>query len=309
MQSLSDAIKEIMSADDFDPKYRELMAEVYNDADVKQFIQVNEKSLSKEALVRGEAKLYEFFTQKKNPDDSFAPGYVPALVMNGKWIDVTYQPSQKLSAQRNSMQRGKLVHSISMPKFVQAASFASFDMQDVQRAESISEALNFIEGYTSDSDQYQPGFYLYGNFGVGKTYLLGAIANELAIHGVASTMVHFPSLAVELKNSINDKNVDTGKMVDAIKKSPILMIDDIGADAMSSWIRDDILGVILEYRMQAELPTFFSSNFSMKKLEEEHLAVNQKGDIEQLKAKRIMERIRFLAKEVTLTGENRRTRA
>jgi len=47
----------------------------------------------------------------------------------------------------------------------------------------------------------------------------------------------------------------------------------------------------------------------MKKLEEEHLAVNQKGDIEQLKAKRIMERIRFLAKEVTLTGENRRTRA
>ena len=309
MQILSDAIKEIMNEDDFDPKYRALMQEVYQDEDVRSFIKANEDKLSKETLVRGEAKLYEFYTQKKNPESSFAPGYGPALVMSGKWIDVTYQPSQKLTAKRNSQYRSKLVHSISMPKFVQSASFESFDINDAQRAKSIREALDFIEGYTSDSDQYQPGLYLYGNFGVGKTYLLGAIANELATHGVASTMVHFPSLAVEIKNSINDKTIDTGKMVDTIKKSPILMIDDIGADAMSSWIRDDILGVILEYRMQAELPTFFSSNFSMKKLEDEHLAVNQRGDIEQLKAKRIMERIRFLAKEVTLTGENRRTRA
>lgn len=48
--------------------------------------------------------------------------------------------------------------------------------------------------------------------------------------------------------------------LDAVKRSPILMIDDIGADAMSSWIRDEVFGVILQYRMQEQLPTFFSSN-------------------------------------------------
>ncbi len=58
--------------------------------------------------------------------------------------------------------------------------------------------------------------------------------------------------------------------------------------------------------MQNELPTFFSSNFSMQQLETEHLAETQKGDVEPLKAKRLMERIRFLAQEIEMIGENRR---
>lgn len=94
--------------------------------------------------------------------------------------------------------------------------------------------------------------------------------------------------------------------LDAIKKTPVLILDDIGADSMSSWVRDDILGVILEYRMQNSLSTFFTSNFSMKQFEEEHLAVNNKGDVEPLKAKRIMQRVHYLAKEVGMFGQNRR---
>ena len=80
------------------------------------------------------------------------------------------------------------------------------------------------------------------------------------------------------------------------------MMDDIGADAMSSWIRDEVFGVILQYRMQEQLPTFFSSNFSMQELEK-HLSVTQRGESEPLKAKRIMERIRYLTKEIQMTGK------
>lgn len=39
---------------------------------------------------------------------------------------------------------------------------------------------------------------------------------------------------------------------------------------------------------------------------EEHLSVTQRGDEEPLKAKRIMERIRYLSKEIFVIGENRR---
>ncbi|MPN15987.1 Primosomal protein DnaI [bioreactor metagenome] len=100
------------------------------------------------------------------------------------------------------------------------------------------------------------------------------------------------------KDQVSDK-------LDAVKRSPILMMDDIGADAMSSWIRDEVFGVILQYRMQEQLPTFFSSNFTMDELEK-HLSVTQRGDEEPLKAKRIMERIRYLTKEIEMTGKNRR---
>ncbi len=107
-----------------------------------------------------------------------------------------------------------------------------------------------------------------------------------------------------MKSAINDNSVM--EKINAVKKSAILMLDDIGADSMSSWIRDEVLGVILEYRMQQKLPTFFSSNFSMEQLENEHLSINQKGELEPLKAKRLMQRIRFLSREVIMDGENRR---
>ncbi len=108
-----------------------------------------------------------------------------------------------------------------------------------------------------------------------------------------------------MKQAIGKETV--GPELTRVKQAPILMIDDIGADSLSSWIRDEVLGVILQYRMQEHLPTFFSSNFSMDELEE-HLSVTQRGEIEPLKAKRIMERIRYLSQEVSMSGRNRRER-
>ena len=48
-----------------------------------------------------------------------------------------------------------------------------------------------------------------------------------------------------------------------LKTSPILMLDDIGAESNSAWFRDEILMIVLEYRMMQELPTFFSSNLTI----------------------------------------------
>lgn len=107
-----------------------------------------------------------------------------------------------------------------------------------------------------------------------------------------------------MKRSIS--NNTSADKVDAIKRAPILMIDDIGADASSTWIRDDVLGVILEYRMQEELPTCFSSNFSMQELQDGYLTISQKGDEEPVKAQRIMQRVRYLASEIEMVGRNRR---
>ena len=67
-----------------------------------------------------------------------------------------------------------------------------------------------------------------------------------------------------------------------------------------------VLDFFLEYLMQEELPTFFSSSFSIAQLEKEHLRISSRGDHEPLKAQRLMQRIRFLAREVTMVGVNRR---
>jgi primosomal protein DnaI len=134
--------------------------------------------------------------------------------------------------------------------------------------------------------------------------LLGAIANELAKKHISSMIVYVPELLREMKSAIADSTLN-GK-IEALKKEPILMFDDIGAEAVSSWTRDEVLGPILQFRMLENLPTFFTSNFDFQELEH-HLTYSQRGEEEKMKARRIMERIRSLSEPVLVDGPNRRT--
>ena len=85
---------------------------------------------------------------------------------------------------------------------------------------------------------------------------------------------------------------------------PLLCIDDIGAEKLTDWARDEILGSILQHRMDNKLPTFFTSNLNLKELESHLQITNSSADI--VKARRIMERIKYLSDEVILIGANRR---
>ncbi|WP_125769951.1 primosomal protein DnaI [Companilactobacillus furfuricola] len=281
--------------------YKKLMQQALNDPDVVSFLRQNQDKLNKDAIEVSAAAIYEYYNHKSKPNE-FSKDYVPTLVVSNHYIECAYLPNQ----QKINNDRQKAYESgfnlVAMPKDVRKASLDSYDGDG--RQEAFIAAVNFIKDYQPDGN-FVPGLYLAGDFGVGKTYLLGAIANELYTSGVKSTMMHFPSFAVEIKNSINDNN--TLDKINKIKVAQILMIDDIGADSLSSWMRDEVLGVILQYRMQENLPTFFSSNFSMKELEA-HLAINSKGEQEPVKAARIMERVKYLSREVIVTGRNRRNK-
>ncbi|MDN6698719.1 MAG: primosomal protein DnaI, partial [Staphylococcus equorum] len=88
------------------------------------------------------------------------------------------------------------------------------------------------------------------------------------------------------------------------RESNILMLDDIGAEDITPWARDEVIGPLLHYRMVQELPTFFSSNLSFEELEY-HLSVTRDGT-EKTKSARIMERIKTLSTPYFLEGKNYR---
>ena len=306
MENMGQNLRKMMEKGDLTQKYQKLSEEVLKHPDIIAFIDENRERLDKEIIERSMAKLYEFVQEKnkfETKENMLAPGYEPQLTLGHKQIDVLYVPTKELVSRQKQSEIRNLVDSMAIPKDVRNATFDQIDLTE-GRQEAIEKAYMFVEEYLANPKSFHKGLYLQGPFGVGKTFLLGAIAYELAENGHASTMMHFPSFAVEMKQSIGKNNMDD--KLEAIKRSPILMLDDIGADNMSSWIRDDILGVILQYRMQEQLPTFFSSNFNMKQLEQEHLRVSQRGEDEPLKAKRLMERIRYLADEIEVTGDNRR---
>ena len=116
-------------------------------------------------------------------------------------------------------------------------------------------------------------------------------------------IVYFPEFLRSLKSSFNDDD-EFKKKFETIKKVELLLLDDIGAEAITPWSRDEILGTILQYRMQSHLPTFFTSNLNLSELEE-NLSLSATG-VDKVKARRIMERIKQLTEEVVLISENKR---
>ena len=160
-----------------------------------------------------------------------------------------------------------------------------------------------MTNFVAEFPNYQKAVYLYGDFGVGKSYMMAALAHDLSEkRSVSTTLLHYPSFVLDVKNAISSGLVK--EKIDQVKTAQVLVLDDIGAEQSSPWMRDEILQVILQHRMQENLPTFFTSNFSFADLER-HFASSKNGD-ETWQAKRVMERIKFLAQEVRLEGENRR---
>ena len=280
----------------------DLTKQILADPRVADFIQ--EHGLSQDEIKRSLPKFNQFLVEcrkVKEGDVSYiAKGYEPILTMNEGYADVTYKETRQLKEQQEQQAISKRINLVSLPQSYRKITFADIALDDVARVDTFETLVDFVANYPSPD---QKGLYIYGDMGVGKSFMLAAMAHELsATKKVATTIIHYPSFTIDVKNGIKDGSVK--EQIDAVKEAEVLVLDDIGAEQFSSWIRDDVLQVILQYRMIEELPTFFTSNYSFADLEAK-LSNGRQGD-ETWQAKRVMERIRFLAKEVHLRGVNRR---
>ena len=287
------------------PNMQNIEKEIFEDEDVKAFLEQHKEEFTPEAIRKGMSALLEFRMERdarKNNKEVKAPGLEPCLEVHNGFILVNYKRTEEAIREERERKRKRLIHSINMPKNIAEARFSDTALTP-ERQDVIGELLKFINSYKPNSTEYQKGLYLAGPFGVGKTYMMGALANELSENGVETTLVNVPTYSAEIKQAIATNTVEA-KLV-SIKNTPILVLDDIGAEMNSAWFRDEVLMVILQHRMLQELPTFFTSNFTIDQLEA-HFAHSNKGDQELLKAKRLIERIRFLAKEYFVDGQNHR---
>lgn len=305
MQTLGSILKKIEKRLPQGGTSKEMNQQILEYPPIQQFIHDHQDRLSVEMISNSMSKLNEFMREKKaiaRGEQGQNPGFKPELFINYNYIDVTYVPTQQYLDSEKIRYYQSLIDNRMMSEDVKQAQLDQYDLSTYERQQLMEEISDFLEAIQTKIQDAR-GLYISGPFGVGKTYLLGALANSLASIGIAVTMIHYPTFATELKSLIGQDS----RLFDAIskiKQVSVLIIDDIGAESNSAWLRDDVLGVILEHRMKESLPTFFTSNFSMRELEL-HLSSIRDAD-EPMKAKRIMERVRYLAKEKSLNGQNRR---
>lgn len=286
---------------------KELKEAILSDPEVSAFIL--EHKLSQHEITISLTKFNQFIRERErflSGDQHYvAKGYKPILVMNDGYADVSYKETKELLEQQKAIEIASRIELINLPKTYRTIRFEDIALDDENRLAIFEWLTNFISNYPN----VDKGAYIYGDMGIGKSFILAALARELSELKEASTMfLHYPSFTIDIKNAISGGSVK--EEIDRVKRAEVLILDDIGAEQSSSWLRDDVLQTILQYRMLEDLPTFFTSNYSMNELMEHFAEVKSSGQYqrkeETWQAKRVMERIQYLATEFHLEGINRR---
>jgi len=227
-------------------------------------------------------------------------GHCSEIICQPPFVHLTYRKCPLLRREDLVRQQSSLIRSHYVPDEIMAASFQTIE-RDLPRLDALNALMEFCLTY--EVGKRMPGIYLYGPLGVGKSRMMGAACRKLAERGIPSIMVYLPEYLREVKDAIHDGRVQ--EKVEALQRVPVLVLDDIGAETVSAWVRDEILGTILQSRVMAGLPTLYTSNLNYDELEE-HFSYSYKGGVETMNAKRIMERIRYETRAYYVGGENRR---
>ncbi|TYR82192.1 primosomal protein DnaI [Priestia megaterium] len=310
MKPINDSLNQLVNKKEFKERLETLKKEVFSDRDVQLFLQEKRHELDEQMVERGLMKMYEFKGQSKRCEQcpsllscmNMVKGYQPRLIVDGRNIDIQYERCPRKIKEDERKEQESFIQCLYVPKEILQASMSDIEVEQ-GRFKAIKLVKDFVREY--EPNKKMKALYLHGSFGVGKTYFLGAIANALAEKKVKSTIVYIPEFLRELKGSFQDQTFN--EKIEYVKKIPVLMLDDIGAESVTSWMRDDVLGTILQFRMLENLPTFFTSNLNFEQLQH-HLTYTQRGEQEELKAARLMERIKALAMPVEMTGENKRSK-
>ncbi|MET3506029.1 primosomal protein DnaI [Halalkalibacter oceani] len=309
MKSIQSSLTDWMQNSSLRERLDRAMQELLTDPFVQSALQRN-PDINQESIEQGLVKLYEFRKESYHCETcpglancpNMMKGYRPELISQKGALDLHYHPCHLKREEDEKKQQQQLMRSLYVPKEILAASFDTLD-RDQDRAEACRKALAFA--LHANPGENGEGLYLYGKFGVGKTHIMGAVMNALKSRRIGSMIVYTPDFFREMKQAIGDGSFQ--QKLDMVKSVQVLILDDIGAETISGWIRDDVLGAILQHRMLEKLPTLFTSNYDYEELEE-HLAYSDRGGTEELKAKRIMERIKHFTAFVTVEGKNRRSR-
>lgn len=312
MERIGNTLKRVINSTDLAARYEQVRNEVMESPGVQEFIQEHANEIDKSVVEKSLVKLFEYVSASHKCDKcpnvdgciNVMKGFEPKLVLTQGFIDIDYIkcPNKLIDDERRNITN--MIDSMYMPKDVMEARLPDVDLEhDSSRVIVVGEAWKFMDELSSTGKLPERGLYIHGPFGTGKSYVLGALANELANRRIRTVIVYVPEFLREIKQSIQDQTMN--EKIDFVKKATVLMLDDFGAESISAWARDEVLGTILQYRMAEKLPTFFTSNLNHVELEH-HLTYTQRGEKEAVKAQRIMERIKMISKPVQLKGKNRR---
>lgn len=233
----------------------EIYSVVFNDRDVKEFLETYNLSVDDEIVQRCRNTLYEFVSMK-NKDRIFKP----RLVLEMNQIYATYSFRDRVLEERYTI-RPKARYDRATEHL---RGLTADDYQVTSdNVKAYQAAMNFLNEYTGPKRVKPKGLWIYGTMGTGKTHLLGCLAGELKSNNIAFEMIGVSQFIEDLNASMRASGSNLEKRKDELKsKTRVLLIDDIGTEYATAWNAKTWLD-ILSYRYDNRFPTIFTSNLTI----------------------------------------------
>jgi len=162
----------------------------------------------------------------------------------------------------------RFASSLDMLPYYADMTFSTFDdrKRELEKAEahSLATAIQIAKTYADTPDGW---FILTGTYGVGKTHLAAAIANERLRQGHQALLVVVPDLLDYLRAAFSPQSsLSLGKRFEEVRRAPLLVLDDLGTESATPWAREKLFQLI-NYRYVARLPTIITTATELKDLD------------------------------------------
>lgn len=189
----------------------------------------------------------------------------------GLWRDmgavyVSQKPCHYLEQQRRLERIEAQWNNAGIPKRFRGCRFSNFKL-----VEGSKRAYELSRKYAMEFDhETTKGLYFLGDVGAGKTHLAISILRTVIEKGHSGKFLMVPRWLDQIRASFNRKYDDqptTDEVAAEFKFPGLLVVDDIGSENPSEWVREQIfLGV--DERYTNMLPTIFTSNLTPEELED-----------------------------------------
>lgn len=216
-------------------------------------------------------------------------GHQPVLTLQNQRIEIAYQACPYQVEKNLAQQSQQWFAATDLPKTLMEANLADFRQDTQGRQQFYQKVMQTTQAIKLK--EASKGLYLHGPYMAGKTFALAAMANHFSQLNQSVLMTYYPDFVREIKSTIEAGGME--EKIHQFKSCDVLIFDDIGGESFSAWIRDEILGPILQHRLLDQKRTYFSSNIPPKALLK--IFMGNESETEKMRAFRIIERIQAMA--------------